>query len=46
MINLAEYIKVHPFTKEAIIRVYEIGLISYETMVYLIKEGQQKGEWA
>ena len=45
MLDFSKFIKINPYTKEAIIRLYEIGMISYETMVNLIWEGQEHGDW-
>lgn len=43
--NLARWIKVTPYTKEAVRRAYELDVISFDTMSQMIKQGQIEGSW-
>lgn len=42
---MAEHTRVVPWAIEAIVRAYEIGMLSYPTMANLIIYGKQKGDW-
>ena len=44
--EFVRYITIRPWTKEAVERAYETGLISYPTMANLIVYGKQKGDWS